>query len=62
MKIKVLALFLALVVSLTLNAQPSGGDPNGGNAPGVPITGIEYLLGAGGLYGIKRMISGRKKK
>ena len=42
-------------------AQP--GNPGGGGGPdgGVPITGIEYLLGGGILYGIRSLLKARKK-
>jgi hypothetical protein len=38
-----------------LNAQPGGGDPGGGEKP-VPISGIEILLAAGGLLGLKKFL------
>ena len=41
-------------------AQP--GDPNGGQKPGVPITGLEWLLLGGGLWGAKKIYDLRKKK
>lgn len=38
------------------SGQPS--DPNGGQPPGsAPITGVEYLIGLGGLYGVKKLLS-----
>ena len=37
--------------------QPGGGDPGGGGKPGVPISGIEWLLLGGGLLGARKMIS-----
>jgi hypothetical protein len=52
-------LFIVLFASAS-TAQPgggSGGNPGGGNAPPVPISGIELLVGAGCLVGIKRSIS-----
>lgn len=57
--------FLRLPVLLALacffwpvfcGAQP--GDP--GTDPDVPITGIEYLLGGGALYGLRQLV--RKEK
>ncbi|MBX2970350.1 MAG: hypothetical protein KF803_13355 [Cyclobacteriaceae bacterium] len=48
---------LFLLLSVVVWAQP--GDP-GGN-PDVPLTGVEWLLLAGGALGIKRFLSGRKK-
>jgi len=41
-------------------AQPNGGGGPGGGPP-APIGGIGYLLGAGALYGLKRIIGGKKK-
>ena len=51
---------LCLITFLSI-AQP-GGDPNGGNKPGIPIGGIEILLVAGGAFGISRLVSRRSKK
>ena len=45
---------LCVWASSSASAQP--GDPGGGGKPGVPITGIEYLLGAGGLFGARKLI------
>lgn len=41
-------------------AQPNGGGGPGGGPP-APIGGIEYLLGAGILYGLKKIIGKQKK-
>jgi hypothetical protein len=41
-------------------AQP-GSDPNDGAAPGAPISGIEILIGLGGLLGAKKLFAARKK-
>ena len=51
-------LFLALHVAM---AQPGGGGPGGGGDPDVPITGLEYLLIAGGILGAKRLIKSRRE-
>lgn len=51
-------IFLLFMVVLTTVAQPV--DPSGD--PDVPITGIEILLGMGGLYGAKKFLDLRKKK
>ncbi|MBS1557192.1 MAG: hypothetical protein JST69_00580 [Bacteroidetes bacterium] len=61
---KYLILSLFIGVSITLSAQPGGGRPcpKPPCPPPVPITGIEYLLGLGGLYGIKKLITDQKKK
>jgi hypothetical protein len=55
---------LAVILLLVLNAavvyaQP--GDPGGGTDPDAPITGIEYLLGLGALFGVKRILNSFKK-
>jgi hypothetical protein len=54
--------FVALVFTVcsfsTVFAQP--GDP--GTDPDVPITGIEVLIGAGGAFGIKKLMEKRNKK
>ncbi len=55
----VVALIILIVSSFgAAIAQP--GDP-GGN-PDVPITGIEILIGAGGVLGLKKAWDNRKKK
>lgn len=42
-------------------AQP-GSNPNEGGAPGTaPISGIEILIGLGGLLGAKKLFDARKK-
>jgi hypothetical protein len=47
-------LFFIVILGVTVvNAQP--GDPGGGD-PDVPITGIEYLIGAGALLGIRKFV------
>ena len=49
---------LALVLIFgQLMAQPGPGPD-----PDVPITGIEYLIELGGLYGIKKLINRSNKK
>ena len=58
-KVTVLLIFL-LFSSCFVFGQP--GDPNGGGPPGsVPITGIEILLAAGGVLGIKRIMGFNRK-
>ncbi len=42
------------------NGQP--GDPGGGGVPGVPITGIEYLIGLGGFLGVKKLVQSWKQR
>lgn len=56
-------LLTLVFVSLTtfgLFAQP--GDPGGDPDNPVPITGIEWLLAAGGALGIHRLIKRKNKK
>jgi hypothetical protein len=58
-------LVVILFFSLDLGAQPGGGGkcpPKNKNCKQVPITGIEYLIGLGGLYGAKKLFSNRSKK
>lgn len=46
-----------------LEAQPTSGDPNGGGKPGTaPISGIEILIGLGGLLGAKKIFDAKRKK
>lgn len=65
MTVKRLFIFLlCTVVLLTLNSaevlgQP--GDPGLPNEP-IPITGLEYLVGGGVLYGIRSLLKARKKQ
>jgi hypothetical protein len=51
-------ILLLLISGFITIAQPV--DPNAD--PDVPITGIEILLGAGALLGIKRAITNRRNK
>jgi hypothetical protein len=51
-------LLTLLVASATAIAQP--GDPGGD--PDVPITGIEYLIGGGALFGIRTLLKRMKQK
>lgn len=41
--------------------QPPSGPPGNPPPPTVPITGVEYLLGGGILYGIRSLLRARKK-
>lgn len=55
----ILTISLILLCTFGSNAQPpggGGGNPGGGGAPAAPISGIEFLVGAGCLVGIKRSI------
>jgi len=60
MKYLTLSLFLILVAGVSF-AQPGGGGPGGGGPP-VPISGIEVLIGAGALWGAKKVRDYRKAK
>lgn len=54
-------LLLCITISIGFSQPPPPGDPdpnnNGGGNPTVPISGIEFLLGAGCLIGLKRSIN-----
>ena len=54
---RVLLFALFLIISLGTYAQP--GDPGGD--PDVPITGIEILVVAGGLLGLKKLLNRSNK-
>ena len=51
-------LMLGVLSSSQLAAQPTGGGPG---TP-IPVTGIEILLAAGGLWGAKKIFDRSKKK
>lgn len=52
MNMKKLILLLSLAMMVVAVAAQPGGDPNGGGKPGVaPISGIEWLMLGGGLFG-----------
>jgi|GEM_PF-5909991 len=54
-KVLPIAIAIVLVAMISSVAQPPPpGDPT--KSPDAPIAGIEYLLGIGGLYGIKRLM------
>ena len=55
-------MLLAFVFCFTILAHSQPGDPNGGNPPGVPITGLEVLLAGGAALGIRKLIQNRKSK
>jgi hypothetical protein len=56
---KTLAIVLCFVFPLMLSAQPGGGGDPGGGEP-VPIAGVELLLAAGALLGLKKIHSSLK--
>lgn len=43
-----------------VQAQP-GSNPGGGGKPGVPITGVEWIVGAGALLGARKLYLNRKR-
>lgn len=53
----IIVLFVLCLFGLNSYAQPE--DPPD---PEVPISGIEYLLGAGAIYGLKKSFARRKTK
>ncbi|MBS1556977.1 MAG: hypothetical protein JSU09_18810 [Bacteroidetes bacterium] len=53
----IFTLSLLLVISVAGHAQP--GDPGGD--PDVPISGVEWLIGAGGVYGIRKLMKKNKQ-
>lgn len=58
---RTIVLTFLLISGYTIGAQPNPpGDP--GTDPDVPITGIEILIGAGALLGVKRAIGHKKNK
>jgi hypothetical protein len=59
--------FLGICLAVLFMASPFNvlaqpGDPVNGDPDTVPITGIEILIGLGGLLGIKKMRDLRKKQ
>ena len=59
----------AVILVLIFNSQNSIAQPGGGHKPcpkppcppPVPITGIEILIGIGGILGLKKAIQNKKK-
>jgi hypothetical protein len=60
MNMKGWLLAILMFVSFVSVSQPGG--PGGGGDPDVPITGIEYLLGLGALFGARRILKSFSKK
>ena len=52
---------LLLSIVLIAKAQPQPPDPNQ-DPDAVPITGLEYLLVTGGVYGVSRLLKKGKGK
>lgn len=57
--LKILIIILFSFISIGLSAQPGGPPPPDEE---VPITGIEILIAAGGLFGAKKIYDSSKKK
>jgi len=53
--------FLIVTIGLSMTGYCQPVDPASGGDPDVPITGIEILLGVGGLLGARRAYNNRKK-
>ena len=60
MKNFLVAIYIICLASFSVFGQPNDLPPP--NPDPVPITGIEYLLVGGGIYGIYRISKGRRKK
>jgi len=58
MRLKANFLILLALISTSVLGQPGGGGPGGD--PDVPIQGLIYLLFAGLVFGIKKIIDKRK--
>lgn len=57
-----IAAIIIWIVSAPCFGQPGGGGPGGGAPPpDVPISGIEILIGLGGLLGARKLFNSRKK-
>lgn len=55
-------LFITIGISMVGYSQPPGDPASGGDPdPTVPITGIEILIGVGGLLGARKAYNNRKK-
>lgn len=50
---------ILIFISINVFSQPGGGGSPGDND--VPITGIEWVLGAGALLGARKMYNRRKR-
>lgn len=59
--IRISFVVVLLLISTFSWAQPQPQNPSGDPDEPVPITGVEYLLLAGGAFGIQRIIKGKNK-
>jgi hypothetical protein len=47
---------------LVVSGQPAGGGPALGEEPDVPISGIEFILGGGMIYGARKIYLIKKNR
>ena len=59
-KTTLIVFFCGFCITSYISAQP-GGNPGGGGKPGVPITGIEWVIGAGALLGARKLYNNKKR-
>jgi len=57
----ILKIFRIAIVLITVSS-PAFSQPGGGDPPPAPITGIEWLLLAGGAFGAKKIYNNFKKR
>lgn len=55
-------IYIIGALTLVLNTQSVYAQPGSPGDPDAPITGIEYIIGIGGLYGVKKILSKSKNK
>ena len=53
---------IAIIIFISFSTVAQPGDPSAKPDSTVPLTGIEILVGLGGLFGAKKMFDSRKKK
>lgn len=62
---RILIFFLCMVIlcfwQMAVFGQPPGNPPGDPPDPDIPISGLEYLIGGGVLYGIRALLKARKK-
>lgn len=58
---KTLSILLFLLANGYFGVAQPGSNPGGGGKPGVPISGIEWVLGAGALLGARKMYNKHKR-
>ncbi|MCB0490479.1 MAG: hypothetical protein KDC99_18525 [Cyclobacteriaceae bacterium] len=57
---RIVLILMFLVISLGAMAQPN--NPSGDPDNPVPITGIEWLIGAGAILGARRLMNRKKER